>query len=44
MPGYNHAFDVVGSYPPAGPPHGLTDPLVSSAYDRAVSFLTAHLT
>jgi len=44
MHGYNHAFDVFDTYPPSGPPRGLSDPAVSVAFDRIVEFLGDHLT
>ena len=40
LEGFNHAFDVFDSYPPKGPPVGLTRPRASEAFDAVISFLT----
>lgn len=43
MKGFNHAFDVFSTYPPQGPPAGLTRSEVSEAFDTVVSFLLERL-
>ncbi|MFT3870402.1 MAG: alpha/beta hydrolase [Nibricoccus sp.] len=42
MEGFNHAFDVFPSYPPEGPPVGLSRPKVAEAFEGVVSFLVKH--
>jgi acetyl esterase/lipase len=43
MAGLNHAFDFFATFPPEGPPIGLSQPRIVAAFDSVVAFLGRQL-